>query len=485
MAFLTAQFKKLGLKPGNGESYLQTVPLVEITPAKPARLSFSGRDGLPHLTVGTDLVVRSPQEGAAVLLARSDLVFAGYGIVAPEFGWNDYAGLDAHGKTVLLLSGDPGIATRDAAVFKGKSLSYYGRYDYKFAEAARQGAAGVLLINDAAMTGLSWNAVVNSWGAPQLEPVAADAHAALPAVEGWMTREAGRALIAAAGLDVAALERAAARTGFKPVATGLKVDAALDDSVRRIESDNVIALLPGGERKHEYVMYCAHWDALGRDPAGALLRGARADASGVAGLLTLAQSFSRTRPAPQRSIAFLVFTGGESDRLGSRYYVEHPVLPLERTSAVLSLNRLHVGGRTRDVMIFDPGNSEIEEQVPGLALLQGREVRPDSRPETGRFYDSDALSFALRGVPAIDVQAGTDDAARGPEWGGRELQDYLEHRYRQAGDRYSDDWDLRGAVEDLELYRQIGIRLAETRRFPRWLPRSEFSGNRAQPLPED
>jgi Zn-dependent M28 family amino/carboxypeptidase len=485
VSFLTAQFKQLGLKPGNGESYLQQVPLVEITAAKTAQLSVQGPAGVQSLRYGKDVVIWSRRETPAVSLAQSELVFAGYGIVAPEYKWNDYAALDVRGKTVLLLTGDPGTAGKDPTLFKGKFLSYYGRFEYKLAEAARQGAAGVLLIHDAATLGYGWDAVVNVWTGPRLELAAQDGHAGRAAIEGWLTGEAGRALFTAAGLDYESLSHAAARPGFKAVPMGLKVGARLDDSIRRFDSDNVIALLPGGERKHEYVLYCAHWDGLGRDASGAVLPGAQADANGVAGLMTLAQSFSRTRPPPQRSIVFVAFTGGEEDRLGSRYYVDHPVFPLEQTTAAISLDRLHVGGRTRDVMVMGAGNSEVEAYVRGAALLQGRELRPDSRPELGRFYESDQLSFALRGVPALYVKAGTDDAASGPRWGEAQLEDYLAHRYAQAADKYSEDWDLGGTIEDLELYREIGQRLADNRRFPRWLPNSEFSANRVHPLPED
>jgi Zn-dependent M28 family amino/carboxypeptidase len=265
----------------------------------------------------------------------------------------------------------------------------------------------------------------------------------------------------------------------------LKVEGEVDGSVRRFDSANVIALLPGGEHKHEYVVYCAHWDGLGRDSSGAVIDAAEDNATGVAGLMTLAQSFSRTHPVPNRSIAFIAFTGGEWGQLGSRYYVDHPALSLEQTSGVLNLDRLHIGGRTRDVTVFGAGNSELEESVRGVALLQGRELRADPHPELGSFYDSDQLSFALHGVPALYVKSGIDDEGRGPQWGEAELEDYRAHRYRQAADKYSEDWDVRGAVEDLELYRAVGARLADSRRFPRWYPNSEFSGNRAHALPPD
>ncbi len=485
VSLLTEQFKKLGLKPGNGDSWVQQVPLVEITPGKDARLSVGGGAGAVTLHYGKDMVVWTEREVPAVSLSQSELVFAGYGIDAPEFNWNDYAAIDVRGKTVLVLVGDPGSAAIDPAASKVNGLGYYGRWAYKVAEAARHGAAAVLLIHDATVLGYGWAAVVNTWTGPQLELAAADAHADRAMLEGWLTGEAARSLFTSAGLDYDSAIHAAAHAGFKPVRTGLKVDAAIENAIRRFDSRNVIALLPGGARKHEYVLYCAHWDGLGRDAGGAVIGGARDNASGVAGLVALAQSFSRTKPAPERSIVFIAFTGEEYGLLGSRYYVEHPVFPLEQTSGAINLDRLHIGGRTRDVMVFGAGNSELEESLRGIALLQGREVRPDNRPELGRYYDSDQLSFALHGIPTLYVKSGVDDEGRGPQWGESQFEDYRAHRYRQAGDRYTEDWDLRGAVEDLELYRSVGERLANSRRYPRWFPNSEFSGNRAHPLPPD
>jgi Zn-dependent M28 family amino/carboxypeptidase len=233
------------------------------------------------------------------------------------------------------------------------------------------------------------------------------------------------------------------------------------------------------------VVYSAHWDGLGRDASGAVLNGAVDDASGVAGLLVLAQSLGRMRPPPDRSIVFIAFTAGEAGLLGSRYYVENPVFPLGQTAGVINLDGLHVGGRTRDVVIYGAGNSELEEMARGAALLQGRVMLPDPHPERGFYYASDQLSFALHGVPALYVKAGIDDSARGPQWGQAQIEDYMAHRFRQAGDKYTEDWDVRGAVEDLELYRAVGERVATTRRFPRWYPSSEFSASRVRAPPSD
>ncbi len=278
------------------------------------------------------------------------------------------------------------------------------------------------------------------------------------------------------GLDFAALSAAAAHPGFKAVAMG-HVDATLHSTVRQLSSPNIIAIWPGAKRRGEYVVYTAHWDHLGRDPQRSghnIFNGALDNASGVAGMLTVAQSIVRTKPAADRSFVFLALTGGDAGLLGSRFYVENPVLPLRDTAAVLNLDTLHGGGPTRDVTIFGAGNTDLEDYVRGSALLQGRVVTPEPTPEQGLYYRSDGFTFAKAGVPALYAKAGLDDSARGPVWGRAQLEDYMSRRYRQPGDQYSANWDLRGALQDLGLYYEVGIRVAGTRRFPRWYPNSEY-----------
>jgi Zn-dependent M28 family amino/carboxypeptidase len=479
--YLVAQFKKFGLKPGNGDSYVQQVPLVEIrADNEPALAVDGGRGALLPLRQGSDMVLWTPRTAPTAALAHSDLVFVGYGIVAREYHWDDYAGVDVRGKTVLVLLGDPGYGSRSPGVFKGLTLSAYGGWSYKIEEAERHGAAGVLLIHDPGTLGFGWNAVRNTWLGGHLELGSSASQPDLPAVEGWLSGAAGRALFSQATLDYGALAAAAARPGFKALGMGLKISTELHTEVRRFESPNVIAVVPGSGHRKEYVVYCAHWDALGHDPSGAVLGGAVEDASGVAGLLMLAQSFGHAHPAPDRSIAFIAFTAGEQGLLGSRYYVDNPIIPLDQTAGAIELNALRVGGRTRDVVIVGSGNSELEESVRALALLQGREVRPEPHPEQGLYYASDGVNFARHGVPSLYVKAGIDDSARGPQYGMGQWDEYMAQRYRQAGDKYSDDWSVGGAIEDLALYRQVGERLAASRRFPRWYPDSEFSAEHAR-----
>jgi Zn-dependent M28 family amino/carboxypeptidase len=477
LAYLVEQFRKLGVKPGNGESFLQQVPMLESLAGADASLSAAGPHGILTLAYGKDMVIWSKRSTPQAELKGSELVFAGYGIVAPEYAWNDYAGIDVHGKTVVVLVNDPGYATKDPKVFRGGTMTYYGRWAYKIEEAGRQGAAAVLLVHDTDATGYDWSFVQSTWTGAQLGLSTADGDTGRAAIEGWIQKDAALALFTAAGLDFAATSGAAARAGFKAVPMGLHIDATLHNSVRLFTSANVIAQLPGGSRRREYVMYTAHWDHLGRDPARPghnVFNGAIDNASGAAGLLTLAQSLVRTKPVADRSIVFLALTGAEAGLLGSEYYAANPVFPLRDTAAVLNLDTLHFGGPTRDVTVFGVGNTDLEEYARAAALLQGREITAEPTPQRGLYFQSDNFSFAKAGVPALYAKGGLDDSARGPIWGRARLDDYMAHRYHQPSDQYSPDWDVRGTLDDLTLYYDVGNRVARTRRFPRWYPNSEF-----------
>ena len=485
VSYLIEQFRKLGLKPGNGKSYVQQVPLVQITAGADATLSALGAQGARNLVLGKDMVIWTKRAVAEIQVSRSELIFVGYGIVAPEYSWNDYANIDVHGKTVVALANDPGYASKDPAVFKGNAMSDYGRWGYKFEEAARHGALGVLLIHDAKAEGYGWNVIQATWTGAQFELLAADGYAGRAAIEGWLQNDAARALFTAAGLDFTGLSVAAAYPSFKAVPLGMTVDATIHNAIRTFNSQNVIAVW-NGRKGHEYVMYTAHWDSLGVDAAlqgHNTFNGAVDNATGVAGLLVVAQSFKRTDPKPDRSIAFLATTAAEPDLLGSQYYVENPTLPLRETAAVINLDTLINGGRTRDVSILGFGNTDLEEMARADALLQGREAHADPSPQLGLYYRSDSYSFARRGVPVLYVQSGIDSAARGPAWGKAHIADYFANRYRQTSDQYSPEWDVSGAVADLNLYYQVGLRVANSRRFPRWYANSEFRAPPNSPAP--
>jgi Zn-dependent M28 family amino/carboxypeptidase len=490
VAYLIENFRKLGLKPGNGTSYVQQVPLVQITAGADTTLTVSGAGGSRNLVFGKDMVIWTKRAVPEINVAHSEMVFVGYGIVAPEYSWNDYANLDVHGKTVVVLANDPGYASKDPTVFKGGAMTEYGRDAYKVEEAARQGAQGVLLIHDAAAMGYGWEAVQATWSGAQFELQAADGNAGRAAIEGWLQNDAARALFKAAGIEFARTAVAAAHPGFKAVPLNLRVDATIHNAIRAFNSQNVLAIWPG-RKSHEYVLYTAHWDSLGSDaarPGHNIFNGAVDNATGIAGLLSLAQSFKRTiDPKPDRSIAFLATTAAQPNLLGSQYYVENPILALRETLAVINVDMLLNGGRSRDVSILGFGNSDLEESVRAEALLQGREAHPDPNPQYGLYFRSDSYSFAHRGVPVLYTQAGIDSAARGPVWGKAQIEDYFARRFRQPSDQYAADWDVGGAVTDLTLDYRMGIRIASSRRFPRWYPNSEFrtSHHRANPSSDD
>jgi Zn-dependent M28 family amino/carboxypeptidase len=473
VAYLSAAFHKLGLKPANGTSFVQQVPLVQIG-ADAAVLSISGSRGTHALSLGKDALIWTKRAVAQVELKHSELVFVGFGIVAPEYAWDDYAGTDVNGKTVVVLAGDPGYVSKD--LFKGGPMTAYGRWTYKIEEAARHGADAVLLVHDQQALGYGWDVVQATWSGPQLELAGVDAAAVRAAIEGWISNDEARALFAEAGTDFAKLAASAARPGFKAVQLRLAADATIHTTIRSFNSANVAALFPG-QTSHEFILYVAHWDSLGvapDRPGHNIFDGAVDNATGVAGLLVLAQSFVRTDPKPQRSIIFLATTAAEPSLLGSQFYVENPLFPLRQTAAVINVDTLLAGGRTRDVSIIGAGNTDLEDVARAEALLQGRETHPEINSQWGLYFRSDSYSFARRGVPVLYAQAGIDSAARGPEWGKAHIDDYFAHRYLQPSDEYSADWDVGGPVTDLTLYFQVGNHLANSRHFPRWYPGSDF-----------
>ena len=345
------------------------------------------------------------------------------------------------------------------------------------------------LIHERRLDGRDWDAIVNAYAGSRLEAPAADGHAGRAAIEGWISHAAAQRLFAQAGFDLHALAARAAQPGFRAIALGLDADASVHNTIRRFDSPNVIALLPGGRHRREYVVYSAHWDGLGHAAgrtSGPLLDGAIDNASGLAGLLILAQEFAAARPAPARSIVFLAPTAANYDRLGSRYYVEHPIYPLDDTVADINLDRLHIGGPTRDVSVIGYGQSELDRDLARVADLQGRVVRPEPFPQWGEFFRSDDFSFAEGGVPASYAVGGIDDAAMGPKFGEAQLEDYMAHRLDQVGDRYAASVSVRGTLDDLQMYRELGMRLAQARRFPDWNPGSDYRaarrGGRGEPI---
>lgn len=479
IAYLVQQFKALGLAPGNGDSYLQQVPVTELVTDPNTELTVRGKDFSTRLHYGDEMVVFTQRQVEHSALVDSPLVFVGYGIVAPERDWNDYAGVDVRGKTVVILINDPGYATRDESLFNGIAMTWYGRWVYKYEEAARQGAAGALIIHETGAAAYGWEVVYNSWTGPQISLTSPDKNADKSEVIGWLSQDSARALFAGADLDYAALVAAAARPGFRALPMGdLKASISLQNTVRGSASNNVIAVIPGASRPDETIIYTAHWDHLGIGEEGDgdnIFNGAVDNATGTAGLLSLARLFSELPAAPQRTVAFLAVTAEESGLLGSQWYGENPLFPLETTVANINMDGLPVYGPMRDMVVVGYGNSELEDYLrTALARQKGRYVAPEPHPERGSYYRSDHFNFARHGVPALYAESGEDSLDHGREWGARQKRAYIDERYHSPRDEYDPGWDLSGAGLDIMLYFDIGLQLSMESGFPNWYPGTEF-----------
>ena len=475
--YLVSEFKKLGLAPGNGDSYLQQVPLVEITAGTSAALSF----GDSKLEYGTDMVIWTKRIVPEASIADSPLVFVGHGVVAPEYGWNDYAGVDMRGKTAVILINDPGLATNDAKLFRGRAMTYYGRWTYKFEEAARQGATAAMIIHDDKPAAYGWGTVQTSWTGPQLDTVSADGNAGRVAIEGWITRAAGDTLLRANGRSYDELLIAASQPGFKPIPLAQQASGNLRNLIRRSSSPNVVAMIEGSKRPDEYVIYIAHWDHLGKSLARTgdnIFNGALDNATGTSGLLTLAKAFAESKRRPERSVVFLAVTLEESGLLGSAFYVQNPIFPLNKTVAALNMDAISWGGPTRDVSVIGFGASELEPYLERAAAKQDRVLREEPTPENGFFYRSDHFNFAKVGVPALYFKMGIEDREKGAEWAKAQAAEFTALHYHKPSDEFRPGTDLRGGVQDLELLFDVGATLAREKRFPNWYATSEFRGAR-------
>ena len=477
LEFLRSQFENLGLQPGNGESFLQEVPLVKITAKPTAHLTVTTSGSSRRYIYGLDVVAGTRRVVPDINLSNSDMVFVGYGIVAPEYEWDDYAGLDANGKTVVMLVNDPGFATQDPELFHGNSMTYYGRWTYKFEEAARQGAEAVFIVHETDAAGYGWNVVATGWSGPQFGLVADDSNMSRAAVEGWLSNRGARTLFRESGLDFDELKQVAAEPGFRPVPIPAQASIRIENTITESVSSNFMALLPGTIRADEIVIYMGHWDHLGVDSAlsgDQIYNGARDNASGTAALIELAEAFTHLEVGPERSILFLAVTAEEQGLLGSAYYATHPVYPLKKTVAAINMDALNTIGRMNDITVVGYGNSDLDRYVEEAARTQGRVVRPDPEPEKGFFYRSDHFSFAKVGIPASYTEPGIDHVTHGEEWAREQMAAYIADRYHQPTDEYDDTWDLSGAIDDIRLLFRMGYRLANETTFPNWTEGTEF-----------
>lgn len=483
LEYLEREFRALGLQPPNGGSFRQEVPLVEITAAPNAVLKVDGPKGSASFQYADDMVVWTKRVVPDAGVQDSELVFVGYGIVAPELGWNDYAGLDMRGKTAVILINDPDFDGAQPALFKGKAMTYYGRWTYKYEEAMRQGAAGALIVHETAPAAYGWDVVRNSNTGPLLDAESPDGNARRAAIEGWVQLPVAKRIFELAGQDFDALHAAARNHGFKPVPLGARATVGVRNAIRRAKSANVIGVLPGSTRPDEYVIYMAHWDHLGKAMAfGAtgdtIFNGAIDNATGVAGILEIANAFAKAKTRPERSVAFLAVTAEESGLLGSAYYGQHPVFPHARTAAVINIDALPPYGRTRDIEVIGFGASELEDYLKDAAAAQGRVLRPDTQAEKGFFFRSDHFNLAKEGVPALYVKTGQDAVDKPAGWIDQQREDYNARRYHKPADEFDPGWDVTGSIEDLRALYAVGSRVANEARWPEWYPSSEFRAAR-------
>ncbi|HVU17160.1 MAG TPA: M28 family metallopeptidase [Candidatus Didemnitutus sp.] len=488
VAYLESEFRRLGLAPGNSNgTYIQAVPMVGLTSKPVMSFAIGGQTLTP--TFFNDFVANSRHVTGHVEVKDSDLVFVGYGVVAPEYGWDDYKGVDLHGKTVVMLINDPPIpdpkdpTKLDPAMFKGKAMTYYGRWTYKYEMATERGAAACIIVHETGPAAYPWAVVANSWGRENFDLDSPDGNAGRVPVESWITLETAQKLFAAAGKDFATLKRAALNRDFKPVPLPAKLTCSIDSTIRHINSRNVLARLAGSDPKlrDEWVIYTAHWDHFGRDPkrqGDQIFNGAHDNASGTSVLLELAQAFKALPVAPKRSVLFIAVTGEEQGLLGSRHYALNPIYPLRRTLANINMDGAQFIGRSRDLESIGYGGSTIDDLAAAELAAEGRVLVPDGDPGRGAFFRSDQFEFAKVGVPAFYTHYGTDIIGKPAGYGAEKRDDYIANFYHKVTDEIQPWWDFEGAAEDTRTLFKIGYDIANGDRWPEWKSGSEFKARR-------
>lgn len=486
--YLTEQFQRMGLKPGNPDgTYTQKVPLVGMK-AEPT-VSVTAGDKPIAMKFPDDYVAVSRRNVPEVKVDSSDLVFVGYGIVAPEYGWDDYKGIDVKGKTIVMLINDPPVAvpndpnTLDEKMFKGKAMTYYGRWTSKYEIASEKGAAAAIIIHETAPAGYPYEVVKGSWGQENFDIKSPDKNMGRVAVESWITNDKAREIFTAAGQDYEALKKAAVSKEFKPVPLNAKMSATVKNTLRDVESQNVVAKIEGSDPalKNEYVVYTAHWDHLGKNDklqGDQIYNGALDNASGTAQMMEIAEAFTKLPTPPKRSVVFLAVTAEEKGLLGAKYYASNPLYPLDKTLANINIDGVNQWGRTGDIVIVGDGNSTLDDLTREVASAQGRTVKPDPEPEKGFYYRSDHFEFAKQGVPALYTDTGTEYKDKPADYGTKKRDEYTNNDYHKPSDEVKADWDLSGAVEDAQLLTAVGYRVAQGDKYPEWKPGTEFKAKR-------
>ncbi len=481
--FLVAEFKRMGLQPGNHGSFFQTVPAdgtLLLNTGVVLDIATHGKHA--SFAYRTDMMAQTLQAKAQVDLKNSPIVFLGYGVDAPNWHWNDYRGVDVKGKTVIVLVNDPGFATSDLKLFNGRAMTYYGRWTYKYAEAALQGAAACFIVHTSdAAAGYPFSVLQNSGSGPQLSlPPSVDPAPRLP-VAGWLTHSAAIRLFADAGLDFDALAASAAKPGFKPVPLQATASISLRNKISHFESRNVLAMVPGSDKPDEVVVYTAHWDHLGTDPSRKghkVYGGAIDNGTGLSMLLELADTFAHQRTPPERSVLFFMPTLEESGLLGSQYYAARPVFPLRKTVADIAVDALPIIGRAHDMTVIGKGQSQLEDMLADVLKTQGRVISPETTPENGFYFRSDHFNFARAGVPAMLASSGLDLFVGGKAAGQKAADDYTAHRYHTPNDVFNPDWDYSGILEDTQALYDLGDYLSHAGVWPQWYADSPFRAKR-------
>jgi Zn-dependent M28 family amino/carboxypeptidase len=490
VGYLESQFKELGLQPGNPDgTYVQKVPLVGITgaEAKPLTITKGGETGT--LKWKDDVVAWTKHVADSASIDKSEMVFAGYGVDAPEYGWDDFKGIDVKGKTIVVLINDPPVpdpadpSKLDAKMFGGRAMTYYGRWTYKFEQGARKGAAAVLIVHETEPAAYPFSVVQGNLG-EKFDIIPPDKNMKRASIEGWITLDAARKLFEMAGQDFDALKKQANSKDFKAVPLGLKASMGIRNKLRTINSRNVVAKLEGSDPvlKDEYVVYTAHWDHLGvGEPVNGdrIYNGARDNAAGVAVMLEVARAFTKVQPKPKRSILFTMVTAEEQGLLGSAYYAVTPLYPLEKTIADINVDSPNVYAPSNDVTVIGMGASDLDDYLLQAAKEQGRTLRPDPQPEKGYYYRSDHFNFAKQGVPSLYIESGIEARTpKPPDYLKRKLDEYEANDYHQPSDVVKPDWDLTGTAEDAQLVLAVGYRVANAATFPDWRPGNEFKAKR-------
>ncbi|MCX7798491.1 MAG: M28 family metallopeptidase [Melioribacter sp.] len=468
ISYLIEQYKKIGLVPANGKSYTQELNLVKLTPSVNPKILFQSKKGKIELRYGEDFVAITRRITNKVIIDPTEIIFAGYGINAPEYNWNDFNGIDVKNKIIIVMVNDPGFATKDTTLFNGKAMTYYGRWTYKYEEAARQGAKGVFIIHETEAASYPWEVVKNGRVGPQFFIAEKDKNFSRCMFEGWITYNKAKEIFKLAGLNLEDELKKATNRNFKAKSLGLKTSFIIKNKIDTIKTRNVLGIMLGSEKPDEYIFYMAHWDHLGYNSSlkgDSIFNGARDNASGVAGILQIAEAFSKLKEKPKRSIAFLSLTAEEQGLLGSEYYVKNPIISLNKIIATINLDGLNIFGKTKDISVIGYGKSDLDKYITETAKEFDKIVKPDPNPESGGYFRSDHFNFVKAGIPAIYIRHGLESID------GKDIQklsrDWNKNHYHKVTDEFSPDWDLSGMVEEVQMLFVLGYKLSNENVYPK------------------